>query len=296
MVSMDQLTPIGFLDVPVLLEASQPQPRIPWIWYGIGSCVGLMIAAAFMSPGGAKGSAIQVLASVMSVVIFLSLPMLMRFKLRRIREEQQAVSSAGELLHLRRWAEAANLLQQILSRPARTLPLRSEALLYLASVLNRYHRFEDAITIQNHLLDEELVSPSTAYGLKLSRTMGMLRQDHLFDADGAISDLRRISPPDSAGFALVEMYRDVKTGHPEEALRIFDGKLQALRSQLGHRLADAYALAARAYDLLDRRDEAANAFRRATLLAPLIELCRRYPEVEKLLGRYEPAAAPSEMA
>jgi hypothetical protein len=65
---------------------------------------------------------------------------------------------------------------------------------------------------------------------------------------------------------------------------------------LGHRLADVYALAARAYDLLDRKAEAADAFGRATLLSPFIELCRRYPEIQKLAGRYDAAVAPPEMA
>jgi tetratricopeptide (TPR) repeat protein len=159
--------------------------------------------------------------------------------------------------------------------------------------------------------------------------MAMLREDHLFDADRAINELRQIgrseraaaaaargaedvtsvSPgsagaaaqnifpvAESAGLALVEIYRDVKTGHPAEAVAIFEDRLSALRDQLGHRVADAYALAARAYDLLGREAEAADAYRRATLLCPPVELHRRYPEVAKLQGRYEPAAAPPEMA
>ena len=41
----------------------------------------------------------------------------------------------------------------------------------------------------------------------------------------------------------------------------------------------------------DRTSEAADAFGRATALTPITELCRRYPEVQKLLGRYEPGRA-----
>jgi hypothetical protein len=129
--------------------------------------------------------------------------------------------------------------------------------------------------------------------------MAMLREDHLFDADRAIAELRRMSSGagvDSGGLALVEIYRDVKTGHPDEAVAIFEDKLPALRDQLGHRVADAYALAARAYDLLGRTAEAQDAYTRATLLAPLVELHRRYPDVEKLAGRYQPASAPAEAA
>ena len=195
------------------------------------------------------------------------------------------------------------LLQEILSRPARSSGLRSQALIYLGAVLARYHRFGDAIAVYDHLLDHDLVDPGSAYGLRLGRAMAMLREDHLFDADRAISELRRLSADrgagtgmDSAGLALVRIYRDVKTGHPDEAAAIFEEMLPVLRDQLGHRVADAYALAARAYDLLGREAEAQDAYTRATLLAPLIELHRRYPEVEKLAAKYQPAPAPPEAA
>ena len=287
---MDELTSIGFLDVPVLLEASQPQPRIPWVWLATGGCVALMIVGGFTQEGAGA------IAMFLSVLVFLAVPTLVRLTVRQVRADQLSVSAVAELVHLRRWAEAAISVQLFLSRPARTLQTRAEALIYLASILARYHRFDDAISVQNYLLENEIVGGGTAYGLKLGRAMAMLREDHLFDADRAINDLRRSGPPDSAGFALIDIYRDVKTGHPADALRNFETRLPAMREQLGHRLADAYALAARAYDLLDRKTEAADAFQRATLLAPLIELCRRYPEVQKLVGRYDPAAAPPEMA
>ena len=126
--------------------------------------------------------------------------------------------------------------------------------------------------------------------------MSMLHEDHLFDADRAISELRRGPAAGSGALALLEIYRDVKTGHPAEAVELFEQKLPVLRDQLGHRSADAYALAARAYDLLGREADARTAFRNATLLAPVVELFRRYPEVQKLADRYKPAPAPAEAA
>jgi tetratricopeptide (TPR) repeat protein len=293
---MEDLTSIGFLDVPVLLEASQPQPRVPWLWLAAGGCLAFMVVSWFVGHDSPMAGALQLTATLLAMGIFFALPILFRFTLRKIRAEQQIVLGVAELVHLRRWPEAAVALQQLLSRPARTTQIRSEALIYLASILSRYHRFNDAISVHNYLLENELVGGAAAYGLKMGRAMAMLREDHLFDADRAINDLRRQGPEDSAGFALIDMYRDVKTGHPEDALKVFEASLPIMRDQLGHRLGDAYALAARAYDLLDRKVEAADAFRRATLLTPLIELCRRYPEIQKLLGRYEPATAPPEMA
>src|SRR5665213_220495 len=283
-----------FLDVPTLLETSQPRPRVPWFWFIAGACLVLVVLGALSGAGSSV--ALQVGSWLLLTGLFLGMPLLLRHVVGQVRAEQHAIEGASELVQLRQYAQAGILLQQILSQPSRTHPLRSQALIYLAAVLSRYHRFEEAISIQNHLIDHNLVDPGTAYGLKLGRAMAMLREDHLFDADRAISDLRRSGPSYSAGTALIEIYRDVKTGHPADAVRVFEDKLLLLRDQLGHRLADAYALAARAYDLLGQGPQAADAFRRATLLSPLPELCRRYAEVEKLVGRYQPAPAPPELA
>jgi hypothetical protein len=124
--------------------------------------------------------------------------------------------------------------------------------------------------------------------------MAMLREDHLVDADRAISELRRgPAARESAGLALVELYRDVKTGHPAEAVELFEARHPVLRDQLGIRVCDAYGLAARAYDLLGRDSEAARAWERATLLSPPAELARRYPELQPLIGKLSPAEMPA---
>jgi tetratricopeptide (TPR) repeat protein len=84
----------------------------------------------------------------------------------------------------------------------------------------------------------------------------------------------------------------VKTGHPAEAIELFEATLPSLREQLGHRVADAHMLVAKAYDLLNRETEAAKAYENATLLAPPAEIYRRYPETASLAGKYQPAIAP----
>jgi hypothetical protein len=84
----------------------------------------------------------------------------------------------------------------------------------------------------------------------------------------------------------------VKTGHPQEAINMFNERLDVMRKSLGHRVGDAWGLAARAYDLLGRTEEAQTAFENATLLAPLVELCRRYPEISVVAEKYSPAAVP----
>jgi tetratricopeptide (TPR) repeat protein len=174
--------------------------------------------------------------------------------------------------------------------------VRAQALILLSSILARYHRFEDAITIHNHLLESINFDSATAHGLRLGRAMAMLREDHLVDADRAISELRRTSQDrPSAGLALVQLYRDVKTGHPNEAVEHFHAALPLFREQLGHRTGDAYALLARAHDMLGQTDQARQAYEKATLLTAVSEMDRRYPEVAALAARYAPTPVPAEL-
>lgn len=267
-----------------------------WTMYILG---GFLLLAMVMSYVGGKSPAMQNVVRALSALsmfgVMAAMALIFSLTARKHRDEQRQLEAAEELVQLRRWPEAAMVLRGLLSRPTRSPASRVQALIYLSSVLARYHRFDDAVQVQDHLLENVLLDPGTTHALKLGRAMAMLRQDHLVDADRAIGDLRRsVGENESAGLALIEMYRDVKTGHAAEAVEIFDRSLPALRQQLGHRAGDAYALLARAYDMLLRHDEARIAFEKATLLEPLVELERRYPEVVGLKERYRPTQAPDE--
>lgn len=287
-----------FLDVPALLESSEPRRRVGLFWYALGGFLLVVLGATLVSQGSETGRrVVDALSAVAMLGVVVGMLVLTTLTVRRHRGEQQRIEAAAELVQLRRWPEAAGLLRDALSRPTRTAALRGQALTYLASVLARYHRFGDAIAVCDHLLENGLVDGVAAHGVRLGRAMAMLREDHLVDADRAIAELRRTissSGVESAGLALVEIYRDVKTGHPDEAIQVFEERLPLLRDQLGHRVADAYALVARAYDLTGRTSDAQDTYARATLLSPVVELRRRYPEVEALAGRYQPSEAPIE--
>ena len=289
------MPPPTFLDVPTLLERSTPRPRPSWAGYAVVALLIVMLMSWLMVSGAtgnsrdmarlaSAGAMIGVVAGAVAMAVSAA---------RRLRAERAMIEAAGELVQLRRWPQAGIVLEQILSRPAPSHGLRSQALIYLASVLARYHRFDDAIAVQNHLLEHDLVDPATAFGLRVGRAMAMLREDHLWDADRAINELRRLEGTgESAVLALVEIYRDVKTGHPDEAIDLFQTRLPTLRDQLGHRLADVYALVARAFDLRGRDAEAADAWAKATLLAPPAELLRRYPEVKAVAEKHSASPAP----
>ncbi|MGB7159805.1 MAG: hypothetical protein WBD40_17190 [Tepidisphaeraceae bacterium] len=287
--------PPQFLDVPRLLEASQPRRRAGWFWYAAGGFLLLVLISTYLSSQSPTLAAVMRLFSGLVMLMLVAGMGLLTFAAaKRQQAEVQQLVAVEELMQLRRWGEAAAILDGMLSEPTRTPQARVQALIYLSTVLARYHRFADAIAVHEHLLEHVNMDAGTAQGLRLARAMSMLREDHLVDADRAMAELRRAdSERRSGGLALLEIYRDVKTGHPQEAVEIFEERLPSLREQLGHRTGDAYYLAAKAYDVLGREPEAGRAYERATLLAPLAELERRYPEAASLSEKYPPALAPA---
>lgn len=318
---MSQTATEPVFDVPRLLEQSEPRGAGARLGQAALVFLAVVVVSAWLSSRGPQAARlVNFFSGLIMILLMGAMAMISWGTYRRAREEQNRIEAIEELVRLRRWPEAGAMLSEMLSQPTRTHQSRIQALIFLTAVLARYNRFDDAIAVQDYLLQHAPLDGVTAHGLRLSRAMAMLREDHLFDADRAISELRRqvvragranseaqgaenesadVEPPPqslSAGLALIELYRDVKTGHPREAIELFRETLPAMRDQLGHRVADAYALVARAYDLLDQAEEARSRYEKATLLAPMTELHRRYPETAALAQKYAPARAPAEVA
>src|SRR3954469_3824276 len=120
--------PPPFLPVQELLELSRPEPRVAWVGWGAGLLLGIVIGSALLT---SHFEALRTPVRAISVVaMFAVVALLMSATVatvRRHQEAQRAVDAAGEMVQLRRWAEAAMLLQQILSRPARTANQRTQA-------------------------------------------------------------------------------------------------------------------------------------------------------------------------
>ena len=285
-----------FLDPHELIERSQPAPRAGIFWYMLGGFALVVVTSTIVGGKSAEAQAtVRMLGGLVMVLLMVGLSILTWYLAQRQRDEQRQLEAIEELVQLRRWPEAAVMLQAILSAPTRTPHSRVQALIYLSAVLARYHRYADAMVVQQHLLDNVALEDGTAYALRLGRAMALLHEERLVDADRAISELRRVEGSDeSAGLALLEIYRDVKTGHPGEAIELFTARQPVLRKQLGHRVADAWALIAKAYDMVGHETEARQAYRNATLLAPIAEISRKYTEVASLTTRYQPAVAPTE--
>jgi hypothetical protein len=335
-----------FLDVPTLIDASVSQRPLGFMRYSFGIFLAIVIGGMWLAKEQAQyAGTIQAVSTMLLMGLLIAMGGMTFFAVRSQRREQFLLQRVEELMQLKQWPAAGVAVQGLLSRPVRNAWARVQGLIFLAGILARYHRFDDAIAVHDYLLENVNMDGGTAHSLQLGRAMAMLREDHLFDADRAISDLRKqafraaerrqnsegeadvdeeggdeafagselaVEPPleatmkpiltsvprsqrthASAGLALVELYRDVKTGHPVEAEKTFNENLPLLRQHLGHRLADAYVLVARAYDLMNRPADAAAMYVNATLLAPVKELNRRYPEVAVLASKYAVAAAPA---
>jgi hypothetical protein len=229
------------------------------------------------------------------------------------RRENAAVDELEGLVALRRVEEAAGPLQRLMSRPMRAVDNRLRAMLLLGAVLARMDRHDDALSVFDTLIDQEGLAGPGGATVKLARAHEMLRADRLYDADRAINDLRRLldrggvtaevqqfddtidwrpDPAALAGLRLLELHRDIKTGHDAEALLHFTTELDLLRNGLGHRVADAHALAAVAAHRMNEPALAQQRFADATALAPLSELVKRYSDLWPLCSVYQPTPPP----
>lgn len=284
-----------FLDVDRLLESSEVQTRgnyLPLI-FGVVVLLTFMVGQALADAMQASPGVVTALKLAVMTGVLIGVSSFSVSSLRRYQRQQLLLQSIDELMHLRRWPEAGTSLERLLSRPARLPQVRVQALIYLGGVLSRYHRYTDAIRVYEYVLEQVRLDAPTDLSIRIGRAMAMLHEDHLVDADRAISELRRHPAGGASGaVALVEIYRDVKTGHMDDAIRLAIEKRDPIRLQLGHRCGDVHALVARAYDVLNQPEAAQKSYRAATLLQPEVELQRRYAEVARLAGKYAPAQQP----
>ncbi|HRK31792.1 MAG TPA: hypothetical protein PLD59_11990 [Tepidisphaeraceae bacterium] len=294
---MDSTTPFpGWFDVPAMIERSSPRARSNWWrWVVASALIGLMVA---MLSGGSNATAdlmIRLFTGVVLVVLMVIGGGVVVALNRAAAAERDQVEQVERAVTLRQWSVAAAILHQLLLRPMLSHRARVEALIYLSNVLGRYHKFAEAIEVQTYLLQTVEMDGMTSFGLRASRAMAMLREDHLLDADRALSEMKRMPGAAETGlFALASIFRDVKTGHHDEAIEQFEKHRDVIARQLGHRSADAHLLVALSYRARGMTDQAAVHFRNATLLAPSIELRRRYPESAVLFESFSAAPAPPE--
>src|SRR5947207_4257647 len=137
---MDEAQPT-FLNVPELLERSQPSAHRGWFWYAVGVFLLIVMISAYVGvEHPAAENAIHVLSLLAMFALATAMVAITFLTVRNQRLQQEQLDAVSELIQLRRWPEAATIAQNLLSRPTRSPALRAQALIYLTSVLARYHR------------------------------------------------------------------------------------------------------------------------------------------------------------
>jgi len=242
---------------------------------------------------------------------------LLRASMTRASLESERLRVIDELIRLRRWTEAAAGLRNTMSQPLLSDQHWLTALGHWATLRLRYHEFEPASEILRRMLGEMparfphpiFVGPvGVALRIKLASTH--LYTDQLVDFDNELSKIRRqireIENPQEptatststanelrCELVALELYRDVVTHHPEEAIALYEQSREKLRDTLCHRFAGPMALAAHAYRVQGDRARAGKMFADACLLMPEVELRRLYPALsgELRANESQPGAA-----
>ncbi len=128
-----------FLDVPMLLETSEPMPRWGgWRLAGAGVLGAAVLAWYFLSQsfsGSGSDPSLSLLLSVVMATLVGGWVFNGLMTTREYRRQQEQLETIQELIQLRRWAEAALGVQNFLSSPARSAGARGQGLLFLAMVL-----------------------------------------------------------------------------------------------------------------------------------------------------------------
>jgi hypothetical protein len=286
------------LDVGSLADASRPKPVFRHAGRVIVFAVVAMFLVVLLPVSLGTKAIVQVLAwgTILAGAGFV-------WNLSRsLRDEGRQLDTIEDLLSLKRPGDALPRLVFLLSSPMRSAQGRLRALMLLAATMGRTQRYDEVLAIDEQLLVGEGLVGGAGTVVKLGRALAMLHADRLYDADRAINDLRRSIDrnPDHANdtlawaaLRLIELYRDVKTGHDAEAVELFQSHRDRITLGLGHRAGEAHALVAIAHHRLGQADAARAAMASATTLQGVGDLVRTYPELRPLLSLYPPAPAPA---
>lgn len=253
------------------------------------------ISAVFLLYGD-KNQTLQLASSGLVLILALALMFFGYFQSRKSRVEMMSLETAGELIQLRQWTKAEELLRSLLSSPMRNPQSRLQALAFLIHVLNRCQRYSDALDVYDHLLGQQRIDDSSIYNLRAGRAMALLRDDRLYDADKAIGQLRQTGAEDAPPLIMLQLYHALKTGRLDDLVEIYARRVGHLKTEMGPKAADAHAFAAAAYFQLGDAERAERCWTLATLIAPPVEWVRRFTELNRVAGGCRPAVFPMEVA
>jgi tetratricopeptide (TPR) repeat protein len=209
---------------------------------------------------------------------------------------RRSLNEMRELTMLRRNRRAAQMAYRLIPQLRVWPDFHAQAVMLLADNCMQIEAWEPAIGTYDFLLERLDQEGPTTQVLRAQRTLGLLHDDRLADAD---AELRRLghhahAPLAAALHRAAELYRRVKTHHDPQALAETDR--QALRrtlSPLGVEAGYYYALIAEACRRAGRADLAAPWWRDATLLLPPQRIASHVPETAPLAESHSLPSAPA---
>src|SRR5690349_2791579 len=106
-------SPAPFLDVPYLLDASQPRARGSWFAPGIATLIVVVfVSAYFSSKSPTYKSIVDAISALAMIGVVIAMGVVMWTTVRRQQGERARIDAIEELVQLRRWQQAAAMLQR----------------------------------------------------------------------------------------------------------------------------------------------------------------------------------------
>src|SRR5437773_11829525 len=91
-----------FLDVPALIESSQPQPRVGWFWYVLGVFLLIVMTSAYITTHWTNlRGVVDLVSKLLMVGLMVGLALMTSLIVRRQRDELRRIEALEELVQLR---------------------------------------------------------------------------------------------------------------------------------------------------------------------------------------------------
>jgi len=250
--------------------------------------VGLLLGAALARPEVLTQTGVPLWVWPHVVLLFV-LAVILRNALRQQRQAKLMLA-AFESLQLQEWEQARQHLTQLLAKPVRHAPARTEALLGLGSLAEIGHSYDVAQRVYESILNEAVANPVQLLMTRMALAATLLRTGQTTDAVELVDRLGRTSLPDSlrAHVELVSLFREVVMGQAADGLDKADYRRGLFREHLGTRAAYGYGLLASAYDHANQPSQAQKYWEDATLLIRANTLVERFRELAPVAARYVP--------
>ena len=262
------------------------QPRDPSKWALWGPLLLMVIAFVIAAMWNTAAAWALPWLVVIGTVVFMSM------RVRRFRQLDEQVHRVQELGLRRNASQSLRLAWRLLPQVNELPMLHGRIVAFIAHNLDMLKCYDQALVAYDYLIKRLPHDHPGAVPIKIHRTMALLANDQLADADDALRNLRNVADMFAhsvvgAAYHMAKLLQLVRTNHFEDAVSMADNLVEQLRP-LGVDAAYGHALMAlscqKLYDLKQQGDvgEGLRWWSRATLLIPPGGRVERYPELRDI--------------